>query len=390
VPVLQSAAIAFVFLGLGCVVSYFFFQSAPVLVVTDRDTRIFCAASFGSSLLFAVLLDESFRIARSDLARWFVSAAAAVFLGILFLYSFVLQNDYVADWAGQRRLIRDMVALTPDLKRDSAILLRLTLAYDSSPVWGRRRGIGNERFIYEQEFGWLCARGGRWPSLFIVYSDAWLQHLKLDADGLLAWTEPTFDGRWLPVTGRFRPGRLIVIDGRQPEHVFRRSEPVQVGGVQIVQPAPDSNPSGATLWSLVPSNDLSQSFFAASSWKAGAVAKRETGDRNPRLSSPAPGTLLLQSPLTLTWTPVPDAVNYWIDVGTGSGLNDIWGGFSNGETSVDVDISRYLTGAAIHVQIYAAFADYHLVPGSGSKYSFATSRGLSPAISGHGGGKATQ
>jgi len=114
-------------------------------------------------------------------------------------------------------------------------------------------------------------------------------------------------------------------------------------------------------------NVLARSFFPAATWKAA-----DAESRNATLTAPSPGTILTTSPVTFAWTPVRGAVDYWIGVGTAYGQSDIWGDFSRGKTSIAVDISKYLNRKTIHVQIYTAFPDYNLKPGSGAKFTFVT------------------
>lgn len=367
--VVTSAAVGFVFLLLGYLTSYFFFTASHQLYISDisgRDTRVSCAASFGSSILFAVFLSAWLRMTRTRAARLLACAGISGFLTILFLYSFVLQNDYVEDWADQREQARQMLALTPDVDLDSAIIMKLRKP-EAPGVFGHRRGIGLGRFMYEQQFGWMCAPGRPWPRLFFVQSDQWQKHLKQDADGFMAWTEPIFGGRWGPATGRFRPGRFIVLEEQDPGFIVRSSQPISVNGVQIVQLPPAGNQK-APLWTLISRNYLAQKLFPGIVWKSATVF----GDRNPRLISPPDGAVLTSSPVTFSWTPVNGAINYWVGVGTGPGRNDILGTFSEGKTSITVDLSGHLTGETVHLQILAAFPDYHLVPGSGVKFAFGT------------------
>lgn len=366
---LRSAWVGVVFVLLGYPLSYFFFQSAPRLYVTDRDTRVSIAASFGSSILVALALAACVRQGKTRAARAAGCAGASAFLTALFLYAFVVQEDYVEDWAEQREEARQILSSTPDVELDSLIVLKLRPPASTAQVFSdRRRGIGGEKYMFEQNFGWLCAGGRPWPTLMVVYSDGWRRHLKMDAEGFMAWTQPTFDGRWSPAAGRFKPGRFIVLDKREPDTIVRASEPVYVDGVQIVQLPHAWNQDDASLWSLTSRNRIAQLLLPAGVW-AGAA---HPADRNPRLVSPADGSVLTGSPVTFTWRGVRGAEDYWVDVGTGPGLHDIKGDFSKGKTEFTVDLSGRLTGETIHLQIYAVFPGVPIKPGSGAKFRFPT------------------
>jgi len=59
--------------------------------------------------------------------------------------------------------------------------------------------------------------------------------------------------------------------------------------------------------------------------------------------------------VTFTWNAVSGATDYWIDVGTGSALGDISGGWTGGATTRTVDLSSYITGQLIYIQLYSKF-----------------------------------
>jgi thiamine transporter ThiT len=95
---------------------------------------------------------------------------------------------------------------------------------------------------------------------------------------------------------------------------------------------------------------------------------------NPQLISPTAGTVLSTSPVTFTWNAVSGAQDYWIDVGTSAGRGDIVGTFTAGAPSSSVNLSGYLTGQTIYVQLYSKYPGVNLVPGTGSQFHFSTSQ----------------
>jgi Beta-propeller repeat len=102
-------------------------------------------------------------------------------------------------------------------------------------------------------------------------------------------------------------------------------------------------------------------------------ATASVGVPNPTLISPATGTVLSSSPVTFTWNAVSNAQDYWIDVGTAPASGNIAGGFTGGATSKTVDMSAFLNGQPVYIQLYTKAAGVNPVAGTGSKYQFATS-----------------
>ncbi|MBZ5600669.1 MAG: hypothetical protein LAO79_00005 [Acidobacteriia bacterium] len=251
---LASAAIALIFVAAGFLLSYFFeMPPRPYLIFTDRASRIHIAGSFGSSLLIAIGIDQCLRW-RSRILPLLAAA-----LTVLFLYAFVIQNDYIEDWRDQRADIAQTIALTPDATPGSLIILQLRRPQERFFQSGRRRrGIGFEKTVFEWHFPHICADIANCPQLFAVYSPAWSHYLRQDSDGWMSWTQPLFDGRFYQVSGRFRPGRFIVLEETSPGHLRRSTEPIYAGGAQIVQ-LPE--PREKSFWRSIPSTPFTRLFL---------------------------------------------------------------------------------------------------------------------------------
>lgn len=272
----RQAGISFVFLALGYLLSYFYFkESSPVLYLTDRATRISAAASFGSSMLVGVVLGGLVQSARTKLYRAIVYFCMGVFFAIQFLYSFVIQDDYVRDWARQRGYAAQVISATPDVQSDSVIVLQLNPGDLRFFMRGRHRlGIGAERHFYEQLFTYLYRRDQMLPRLFIVYSNDWVKYLKQDPDGFISFTQPVFPGRWFPATERYRRGRFIMFDEIEPGWIVRRTDPILVNTVPVGQEAATPGPGGP-LWGRLAPSRLMPKFLPDYSWKSsGHVANR--------------------------------------------------------------------------------------------------------------------
>jgi hypothetical protein len=93
---------------------------------------------------------------------------------------------------------------------------------------------------------------------------------------------------------------------------------------------------------------------------------------NPQLVSPAPGAVLSTPTVTFTWNAVAGVQDYWIDVGTAPAQGNIASGYTGGATSLTVNLTDYMNGRAIYVQLYSKFSGINLVAGTGSQFHFTT------------------
>ena len=362
---LWSVVVGMIFILLGYSVAYFFFKEpAPHFHATDRDTRISVASSFGSSIFVAGVLSAWIGAARSRVSRLVAYGGTSLVFLAMFLYSFVLQQDYIADWQEQRTEAAQMMSLTPDVERDSLIVLELHVPgapfFTNGP---RRRAIGIEKTLYEYQFGRIFASGSSWPRLFIVYSDAWPRFLKVDADGLMSWTAPTFHGRWYPATGdvRCRPGRFVFLEEMEPGWIVRHSAAIFADGRQIIQPAP-GEVAKAPLWASMRVTALSRALVPAYAWKSNIPQRVLLGG----------DTVIGSDAVTFAWTSVEGAQDYWIDVGTAPAKGNIYAGFTKGRTEATVNLAGHLTGETIHVQLYPKYPGKEFVAGAGAKFEYLT------------------
>jgi hypothetical protein len=251
--ILRPAFIGFSLLALGYVVAYFvLMEPHPRLPFTDRMTRASMAASFGSSIVVAAILGGLIRVARGKVARLALYSATSALLAVLFLYCFVLQQDYVKDWAMQGETARQFMALTPDVHEDSILVLRFP---GVDPGLAGQPAIGADQDGYDEIVQHIYNRSQQLPKLFIVVSGDWPKYLKRTDDGFLTWKEPFFPGRWYPSTGKYRPGRFIVLDEQPRGHLVRNDDPILVDGVDIVQKATDARPA-APLWTSLQTTPL--------------------------------------------------------------------------------------------------------------------------------------
>jgi hypothetical protein len=123
----------------------------------------------------------------------------------------------------------------------------------------------------------------------------------------------------------------------------------------------------------------SYNFPTVAAWQAympalmsGFVLKISTLLGNPQLISPTANAVLTTSSITFTWNPVAGAQDYWIDIGTSLYGSNIYGGCTGGATSKSADLSQFLNGQTIYVQLYSKFPGINLIAGTGRIYQFAT------------------
>ena len=130
----------------------------------------------------------------------------------------------------------------------------------------------------------------------------------------------------------------------------------------------------------------SYNFPTVAAWQAympalmsGFVLKMSTLLGNPQLVSPADRTVLSSPLITFAWNAVAGANDYWIDVGTAIYGSNICGGYTAGATSRSVDLSQFLSGETIYVQLYSIFPGVNTIAGTGRMYQFST-QSANPAL----------
>jgi hypothetical protein len=259
------------FLVLGYVVSYFYFIFlAGRYPYTGRVTRVSVAGSFGSSLIFAGLLDALTRCLRRT--RFIPLAASAVLFGICFLSSFAIQLDYVNEWEIQRRDMEQIIAATPDVQPDSLIVLRLPFRAPGLP---EQPGIGDDRNAFDRIVpSVFIGTESTLPRLFIVMTDDWRNYLKATGDGRMAWLDTAIPGRWYPSVGPYRAGRFITLEQSAAGKMVRSIAPVLVDGVDIIQ-RPPAGGTPSPLWRQLRRTPLGRKLIPAFDWDSrhGQVAQ---------------------------------------------------------------------------------------------------------------------
>jgi hypothetical protein len=225
-----------VFTIIGYSLSYFTLYHDWLYPLSGRDTRVSATASIGSSMLLAALMILVIGVCRDRWARRVARLGVVGVLAGLFLYSFVVQRDYVTDWAHQRNFLTQLMMLSPDVHADTLFIVKVPWLTESLlPGSTRRPSIGYQahglQVSLRQIFGFDA------PQIFVVYSDEWRKYLQLKA-GKLYWTQTVFPGGWgRSTTEPITPGHVIVMEEYQNGDIRRLDAPILVGTVptQITQ-----------------------------------------------------------------------------------------------------------------------------------------------------------
>ena len=253
---LRAAAAGLLLTALGYILAYFHLGHG-LFPLSGRDTRVSGAASVGSSILAAALL--------SLLAEFhgrLGKIVTAVFVSILFLYSFVVQRDFVEEWMHQRRFLTQAILLTPDVRAGSYYIVQTDwLMEPLFPHGARRPSIGFSRHGLQVSmqalFGWDIA-----PKVFFVYSDQWSRYLALRPDQKLYWTQSSFPGGWERDTNEpISPGSIITMTEDHRGVLTRTDAPLFIGGRQIVQlPQPAAGGKPESNWPYLRRSPLLQNI----------------------------------------------------------------------------------------------------------------------------------
>ena len=208
----------------------FFQTSGNPILFAGRDTRFSASAVPGSSVFAVSILMLALTMFHRPLFKWIARGLAIFCLSVLFVYSFIVQYDYIRAWDYQKSFLSQLVVLTPDLQLDGMIAVR-TVPYQQPGFAPEVRvgSIGWQRFGIQVSLKCL----GNWSSPEIVFfdSDDWSKNLQLRSDGRLYWKQNVAAS----VTESFAPGRVILVNERSDGLLSRVDEMVTLDGAPILQ-----------------------------------------------------------------------------------------------------------------------------------------------------------
>ena len=220
-------------MALGYVLSYFTSTHRLAYPLAGRDTRFSLAAMMGSSVVAAGILWYPLASCRRRWTRRLAGAVAAAFFLVLFLYAFVIQDDYRREWRHQKQLFTQMMELAPDAGPDTLLMVqRPWFEEPLFPKGARRPSINFQVHGTVLGFSRLF-EDYPGPKVFVVYNDEWRRHLGLHADGKMYWTAPDFGGSQPDMAA---PVERIVLLVEQPDGNLKRVDaPFSVEGRQLIQ-----------------------------------------------------------------------------------------------------------------------------------------------------------
>jgi hypothetical protein len=226
----NGGILSLVLISIGYLTIYFQAFGGPISFA-GRETRFSMSAVPGSCMFIGSVFMLLMLTVRPWL-RWITLVLVMSVLSISFIYSFVIQDDYVRAWDYQRDFLSQVILLTPDLELDGVIVVR-TSGYPQ-PGFGpedRIASIGWMRFGLQVSLKCL----GNWstsPEIIFVSTDSWKDHIRFGSDGRLHWA-PRESGS---VSQFIIPGRVIVLDEHTDGLLSRSDDPVIVEGRLIIEP----------------------------------------------------------------------------------------------------------------------------------------------------------
>jgi hypothetical protein len=137
--------------------AYLFTFTVRAYAISGRETRVHLAAAIGAAILFAVFGSLLLKLTkRSGLQRLSSGFLAGLF-SLLIGFGFVVQQDYARSWELQRAFWTQVVALTPDIEKDTAILIEPAglekTQYIDANTWNMPRVL-NHIYTFPEQWEW--------------------------------------------------------------------------------------------------------------------------------------------------------------------------------------------------------------------------------------------
>jgi hypothetical protein len=137
--------------------AYLFTFTVRAYAISGRETRVHLAAAIGAAILFAVFGILLLRLTKRSGLQWLGSGFLAGLFSLLIGFGFVVQHDYAQSWALQRTFWTQVVALTPDIEKDTAILIEPAglekTQYIDANTWNMPRVL-NQIYTFPEQWEW--------------------------------------------------------------------------------------------------------------------------------------------------------------------------------------------------------------------------------------------
>ena len=106
--------------------AYMFTFTVRAYAISGRETRVHLAAAIGAAILFAVFGTILIKFTKRFRVRWVGVGFMAALFSSLIGFGFVVQRDYALSWDLQQDFWSQVVDLTPDIEKDTVILIEPT------------------------------------------------------------------------------------------------------------------------------------------------------------------------------------------------------------------------------------------------------------------------
>lgn len=154
-----------------------------------------------------------------------MAGGAACYL-LFFLYSFVIQDDYIRQWKLHQKILAAVVDLSPDVTPDTVFMLERPPIRPLLVSGQRSPSISNRSHGLEVSLHQLFEHG-HGPEILEVSSDEWKSGLR-----------------------ERKPGPIIVMTEKSPGVVERIDTPLSVGGRQVNRTRDGSAPRRDSAWTV--------------------------------------------------------------------------------------------------------------------------------------------
>ncbi|MEA2755437.1 MAG: hypothetical protein QOJ54_1726, partial [Aliidongia sp.] len=215
--------------------------------VFGRLSRFHEAARLPFAILTAMVLVGLLDLAGRSRWRYPVIAIEAGYLGLLFAFSISHQEEFAAASERQRLLVTQLAMDQPKMDPDATFIIRLPYL-DAAHLPSIDYDDGHSYYFILRDLFDFSGRVGRpGPAIRIVYDDKWPESLTPGPDGRLYWPA----GTW-PAEPE-QAGHIWYYAFSVAGELRRLSEPVMVGGRDIVHEGGDAAPDAVDLASLTKS-----------------------------------------------------------------------------------------------------------------------------------------
>ncbi len=216
--------IALLLSSLGYIISSFL--RYPPTVTLGRMSRIHLAGTLGGAMFIGFLLTSVIEMCRNRKIRITILLVCSLYFSGLVGYRYLIQNDFVKSWQGQRALWRQVVALCPDMEPGTIIFV----PYSSMPEKTRfiLTHSWSERLIPWFLYDYSDTDEKPLPRFFRV-ENKWREKTKI-VDGNVMWFMPPalWSAKWIALP----QGNLIILK-KKNGRLRRLQGTIEINGISF-------------------------------------------------------------------------------------------------------------------------------------------------------------